>query len=259
MDYSITSVKTALNILKLFNKVNQPLSLTEICARTGLNKSTALRMVYTLNEEGFLVLSEETKKYKLGTYALQLGLSALYSLNISKIAEPLLKQLADETGFLVQMAIYENNHTIIIAKIYPLTKSPFNYRLASDVGGVMPTYCTGIGLLFLSQESDEYIRNYLDEIELISYTSTTETNVDKIMERISLIRSQGYAINNGEYDEGVLSICRPIYDHTHRMIAGISLSGMREMLYHSDFEKLKSLTQITAMKISQDMGYVENK
>ncbi|MEN6316185.1 MAG: IclR family transcriptional regulator [Clostridiaceae bacterium] len=256
VDYSITSVQNALKILKLFAHVNQPLSLMEICAQTSLNKSTALRMTYTLKEEGFLTVTEDTKKYKLGTSALQIGLSALYSLNLSNVAEPRLKKLADETGFLVQMAIFKSNNAIIIAKIFPLTKVSFNMRLASEVGGMMPTYCTGIGLLFLAHESDEFVREFLNNCSIVSYTSTTETDIEKIIERIRMIRRQRFAINNGEYDEGVVSICYPVYDHTQRMVAGISLSGIREAMNRSDIEKLKSMTLSCTMDISRDLGYM---
>lgn len=257
-DYSITSVQNALKILKLFAHVNNPLSLMEICAQTGMNKSTALRMAYTLKEEGFLTVTEDTKKYRLGTSALQIGLSALYSLNLSNVAEPRLRELADETRFLVQMAIFKSNNTIIIAKIFPLTKASFNIRLASEVGGTMPTYCTGIGLLFLAHESDEFVREFLNNCNIVSYTSTTQTDMEKIMERIKMIRLQRFSINNGEYDEGVVSVCYPIYDHTRQMVAGISLSGMREAINRSDIEKLKSMTQSCAMDISRDLGYISS-
>ena len=257
-DYTIKSVQTALSILKLFLPKNNELSFMEISRKTGLSKSTALRSVYTLKENGFSLHLEDINKYKLGSISLQLGLSALNSIDITKIAQPYMKELADSTELLCQLAIFENEQTIIILKILPPSRAKklFRTRLASDVGDIMPSYCTGIGLLFLAQEEDEDIYKYLRNTKLIKYTSTTEIDIDKILHRIRKIREERYVINNGEYDEGIFSICYPVYNHTNQMVAGISLSGIREIVLSLDVEELISYTRKTALEISNELGYM---
>ncbi len=256
-NYGIVSVERALSILKLFSDQNNSLSLMEICGLTGLNKSTALRMVYTLREEGFLEIEELTKKYKLGSSAVKIGLSALESLSLPKVADPVLRDLVDKTGLIAHLGILEGVNVVVISKIFPLNKSLSYMRLASRIGGIMPTYCTGIGQLFLSQESDEFIKEFLEKCEIIKYTSTTETDVNLIIERIHKAKKDGYLINNGEHDEGIISICYPVYDYTRRIIAGISLGGVRDVFYRLDFEPLRKATEHAAKLISEGLGYYD--
>ena len=74
----------------------------------------------------------------------------------------------------------------------------------SQIGGILPMHCTGIGLLFLSQHDNKYCREFLSRQPLDRYTTTTQTEIPQIMERIQNIRDLQYVINNGEHDEGIV-------------------------------------------------------
>ena len=253
-DYMIRSVQRSLEIMRLFLPDNRPLTQQEICKRTGMNKSTVLRMVYTLVAEGFLKQQEDGRGYIIGTEAMRIGLCAVDSLSLAKVANPILRRLSDETGFYTHLAILERNNVVVVSKTFP-TYVPFSARLQSTVGGILPIYCTGIGLLFLAQKPDEEILQILNSCDLVRYTTTTETDMDAIMQRIREARQTNFIMNNGEHDEGVVSVCLPIYDHTRKMIAGMSLGGIREVVYRHNVEKLKDSARRAAMDISRELGY----
>lgn len=251
-DYTIHSVQTALRILTLFIPDNEPLSLMEISRRSRLNKSTALRMTATLTGAGYLRIHPETRKYLLGTVALRLGLAAYDSLDLHKVAEPVLAGLAQETDCVVHLGSNEHHTVVIIDKVYPPHQS-FSIR-GSRVGGIIPTYCTGIGLLFLSQETDPFILQYLEGIDRIRYTPTTVTDIPAILERIRQIRLDGFCVNNGEHEEGIVSIAYPIQDHSRRFIAGISIGGIREVLAGREMDYLHRQVRQAAEEISKQLG-----
>jgi len=253
-DYMIRSVQRALEILRLFLPDNRPMTQQEICQQTGMNKSTVLRMVYTLEAEGFLKQQDDGRGYIIGTEAMRIGLCAVDSLSLAKVADPILRRLSNETGFITHLAILESNNVVVVAKTFP-TNVPFSVRLQSTVGGILPIYCTGIGLLFLAQKTDEQILQILQSCERVKYTTTTETDIDAIMQRIHETRQAGFVMNNGEHDEGVVSVCLPIYDHTRKMVAGMSLGGIREVVYRHNVEKLKNAARRAAMDISRELGY----
>ncbi|MEG2677737.1 MAG: helix-turn-helix domain-containing protein, partial [Oscillospiraceae bacterium] len=133
-DYTISSVQRALKILKLFVPSNDGLTLMDISNQSGVHKSTALRMVSTLKDAGFLKQSPESKKYRLGVAAMQVGLSSLDSLSLPKVSEPILRELADKTGFAVHLGIFESGNVIVLAKVFPVDKA-CSIRLASKIGG----------------------------------------------------------------------------------------------------------------------------
>lgn len=253
-DYAIKSVQRAMEIMCLFLPDNRPLTQQEICEKTGMNKSTVLRMVYTLVEGGFLKQVESGRGFVIGTQAMRLGMRAVDSLSLTKVATPILSRLSNESGFVTHLGIFERNNVVVVAKTFP-TNSSFSTRLQATVGGILPVYCTGIGLLFLAQRSDEEALEIVKGCDRIRYTTTTETDIDAIMERIRKTRETGFVINNGEHDEGVVGACFPIYDHTCKMVAGMSLGGIREVIYRYNMEKVKEQTRRAALDISRELGY----
>ena len=124
----------------------------------------------------------------------------------------------------------------------------------SQIGGILPMHCTGIGLLFLSQHDDKYCREFLSRQPLDSYTTTTQTEIPQIMERIQNIRDLQYVINNGEHDEGIVSACVPIYDYTNGMVAGISLGAVREAFERAGETHVLQMVQEAAAEISRLLG-----
>lgn len=252
IDYSIHSVQTALRILGLFIPRNEPLALMEISRQLALNKSTALRMTATLTGAGYLKIHPESRKYLLGTTALQLGLSAYDTLNLHKVSEPIISQLADSTNCVVHLCSNERDTVVVIDKVYPMHKA-FSVP-GSQIGGIIPTYCTGIGLLFLSQENDLFIRGYLEGSDRIRYTETTVTDIDAIMARIQQIRADDFCVNNGEHEAGVVSIAYPIRDHARRIVAGISIGAIREVMHGMDLAALHEQVRAAAQEISRQLG-----
>lgn len=253
--YNINSVQRALSVLKVFIPKNEPLSLMDISIKLSLNKSTTLRMLSTLKEAGFLKMDAETKKYTLGISALQLGLCALDSLSLASVSKPMLTELANKSGCVVHLGIFENEKVIVLSKIFPTDRS-FSVHLMSKIGGLLPVYCTGIGLLFLASQPDKSARRILKDTELIKYTQKTITNIDAIIARLAEIRKQGYAINDGEHEEGIVSFCYPIYDHLGTLTAALSVGKVREVVQtNEEAEFLKGLAKDAAEKISKELGY----
>lgn len=254
-DYTIISVTRALSVLKLFLPLNQPMTLKEISEKSNLNKSTALRMAETLLDEKFLSYDQETKKYQLGYNSLIIGLCKLSSIDLLNVSRPILEELAERTGFFIHLAILEDQNAVVVGKIIPSYKMGSTTQLISRIGGILPLYCTGIGLLFMSQKSDSSCREYLERHSLKKYTTTTVTDVESIIQRIRVARDKGYTVNDGEHDEGIVSVCTPIYDYTNKIIAGMSLGGIRELVARENRSELVSMTLSAANEISRRLGW----
>ncbi len=168
-DYTIASVQRALCILKLFLPDNQPMTLKQIADESDLNKSTALRMTTTLLNEKFLSYKEETRKYQLGYCALALGISKLASIDLIEVSRPILEELANRSNMFIHLAILEDEKVVVISKIFPKARMQSTTQLMSQIGGILPMHCTGIGLLFLSQHDDKYCREFLSRQPLGRY------------------------------------------------------------------------------------------
>ncbi len=254
-DYTIAAVKRALDILLLFDRKHPKLTLTEISQLSGIGKSSVLRILYTLCSQDFLYYSEDTKQYRIGAAVYRLGNGANAQIDLRHIARKHLGRLAEETGMVCYIGTRQGDKMLYIEKVMPLTM-PVWAQLTTKNEGTQELYSTGIGRLLLSKLSDEEVGQYLDRVQLVKHTDKTIVDRDRLMQIIREARETGISGNWGENEAFTYSICAPIYDVNHEMVAAMSLCGLKEMLYNDHYDRFVKMVRDTAMKISKEIGYL---
>ena len=191
-DYTITSVKKALDILKLFDDQHPSLTLSEISERSGIGKSSMLRFLYTLLQEDFVAYDEVTKKYSLGIELYRLGLMKFNSLDLRKIARRHLQTLSNELNMICYVGIREGDTLAMVDQILPITdrqallelirqarrdhysgnigeNEEHIYSLCAPVYGLSGTMVAGVSLCGLQDVvcSDQY-DSYLQRIRQVA-------------------------------------------------------------------------------------------
>ena len=179
-DYTISSVKRALDILKLFDESHRELTLSDLSQLSGIGKSS------------------------VGLEMYRIGLSKFNSLDVTKFARRHLQKLADEMGMICYIGIRQGDMLAMVGQILPPTV-PVWTQLTVLGGGVSQLYSTGIGRLFLSQDSDDEICRYLDRIQPKKYTDATITDRAELLELIHQAGKQKYSGNFGENESHVYS------------------------------------------------------
>src|SRR6266550_7438160 len=99
------SLARGLSILSAFRSGRPLLGVSDLSREVGLSRSTAHRYIATLAGLGYLQQDPPTRKYRLGPRVLDLGFSAINSMDLRELAVPHLQALSDETGYTVNMAI----------------------------------------------------------------------------------------------------------------------------------------------------------
>lgn len=254
--YSVRAVERVLNVLEVFKDNSSGFSLTEICLLTGLNKSTAFRLLNMLKERHYLKYNEDNRKYTLGLMALILGNAAFESLDIRKCSKPYLIEASNKTNLISHLGILDETHVIIIEKIWPSEKKNF-IKMVSEVGRIVPAHCTGLGKVLLSGKSDEFIRETYTERVFEIYSERTIKNVDMLLDSIRDIREKGYAVNCGEHEPYIQCITYPVYDVKGEIVTAVSLTGLIEKYKHIDQAFIHSILKSATAGISRELGYRE--
>ena len=244
-DYPISSVVRALKILKLFDKDHRTMSLTDISQRAGVNKSSVLRVLDSLEAEGFVRRSDETKKYMLGIELFKLGNSGYEFGDFRNLAHPFIKKAVDEIGLMAHLGIIEDDQVMVISKIWP-QNSVEAMALVSVVGGVVPPHCTGVGKVLLAFSDQETRKRVLDHCGFEPYTPKTITSRKKFEAELEKVRKLGYAVNNGEHESYIRCTTYPVYNGKGKLLAAISLTGLEQIVEEMDpqviHSALRSLT-----------------
>lgn len=254
--YTIAALDRALNVLILFDGEKSSYTLTELSQLSGIGKSTMLRILYTFCENGFLTYDENTRRYSLGIRVFRLGMAKMNTLDFRRIALRYLRPLSRETDMICYLGVRQEDMLVMVEQVIP-SRVPVWAQLMVRSGGETNLYATGIGRLFLAQNTDEEVIAYLDRTTTKQLTPETITDKQAILDMVRRARAEEFDVNQGESDLYIASLCAPIYDVDGHMVAGISLCGIKEQIngeYRMEYERM---VKETAAKISEQLGYAK--
>lgn len=249
---SLQSVSNALRVLKLFNDTDTQLGISEISRRMKIGKSTAFRLVTTLLNEGFLDQDKDSSKYYLGIELLYIGHLVQERITYLKEARPYLVSLSSSVNQTVHLLILNNGSAMFIDKVQG--SSLINMR--SSIGMSMPAYKTAGGKILLAQKNDKELMEYIHSTKLLASTENTITDPKELETAIKKARSDGYAVDNEESEEGLSCVAVPIYGFQRQPVAAISISGIASKIMNNLPEYVTSLKQVST-EISKKIGYME--
>ncbi|MFX3622520.1 MAG: IclR family transcriptional regulator [Ectobacillus sp.] len=241
------TVLKSLQILNLFLDHEQ-LSFQEIVQLSRLPKTSAHRMVSSLEDMGFLSRNMDGK-YELGLLFLQFGHLVAERLNIRKVALPIMRRLKEETGEAVNLVVRDDNEAIYIEKVDTTER----LRVYTQIGRRAPLYggaCPRILLAFLPEQERE---RYIEQTELISYANQTITDKQVLRDVLRDCRKNGFSISHSELENDSSAIGAPIFNYESRAVAGISVVGA-EIRFRNEQYAQNLVAKVT--EAARDISYL---
>ena len=249
--YKIDAVARGLEILALFTVERPSMNLSEIVKATQLSKSTAFRMVSTLELLGYLERDPETRQYHPGLKVLQLGFTALNSMDVAQIGQVYLKSLSEACGETTNMAIRDGAEIVYVARNTTWQIIGVNVQRGSRA----PAYCTSMGKAQLIDLSQKELLDLLGEGPYPKMAPNTIIYLKDMLLELEKIRQQGYAINDEELAIGLRSVAAPIRSNRGKMVAAINISVPGSRISRQEMEeKLAPKVVETAHLISLSLG-----
>jgi DNA-binding IclR family transcriptional regulator len=212
------TVQKALRILESLGE-RQPLRPSDIARQLSLSRSNIHRLLSTLEEMGYVERRPDAT-YCLGFKVFMLGSNFITPNDISDMAYPLMKRLADISQENVNLGVLYEQKVLYLNKI----KSPHNLKLDTPIGKMDPLHCTGLGKILLSGFCEEELKAY-------------------------------FSLDFEELEEGVNCIAAPIYDHKHQILAAISVSAPSVRLTNQKIKQLKAPLIENCTAVSKKLGY----
>jgi IclR family pca regulon transcriptional regulator len=250
------SLERGLAVLSAFRSGKPLLGVSELGRDVGLSRSTTHRYVVTLAALGYLQQDPATKKYRLGPRVLDLGFSAINSMELREIAAPHLRELSDETGYTVNMAILDDLDIVYVDRVRSAQAGQREIDLNLHIGARLPAYCTSLGKVLLAHLPADERKARLDRMDLAQRGPNTITSREALEAELDLVRTQGYAVNNEELAYGLRSIAAPVRTHDGAAPAAINLAVHSSMVASDDMAaRFGPALMRTAADISARLGY----
>jgi IclR family KDG regulon transcriptional repressor len=246
--YSIAVLGKALDLLDALD-IDEALTLTELSARVGIPKATALRVLANLEERGY-VERDAHGQYRLGMRLLQLGARKSAGLDLRTIARPVMKQLHAEFDETVNLAVPGDDGIIYI----DILQSPRGLRMAATVGMRDDYHSSALGKAMLANWPEARAVRVLGG-SLGRKTDRTVATIEQLRSELADVRRKGFAIDDEENEVGARCVGAPILDHRGSCVGAISVSGSASRLTAERIETLADRVRAAAATISRTMGY----
>jgi IclR family pca regulon transcriptional regulator len=250
------SLQRGLAILSSFQSGRPLLGVSELGRDVGLSRSTTHRYVATLVALGYLQQDPASRKYRLGPRVLDLGFSAINSMELREVAGPHLRELSDETGYTVNMAILDDLDIVYVDRCRSSQAGQREIDLNLHIGSRLPAYCTSLGKVLLAFLPGDERAGRLDRIGFARRGPNTITSRQALVTELERVREQGYAVNNEELAYGLRSIAAPVLSHGGAAAGAINLAVHSSMVSSADLgARFGPVLMRTAADISARLGY----
>jgi len=250
------SLERGLAILSAFRSGRPLLGVSELGREIGLSRSTTYRYVATLATLGYLQQDAPTRKYRLGPRVLDLGFSAINSMELREVAAPHLRRLSDETGFTVNMAILDGLDIVYVERCRSTQPGQREIDLNLHVGSRLPAYCTSLGKVLLAFQPPDVQASAIERIDFMRRGPNTVTSPTAFAAELARIRRAGFAVNNEELAYGLRSIAAPVLSHDGAAAAAINLAvHSSNVSVEHLFARLSETLRRAAAEVSAHLGY----
>lgn len=245
---SVQSVDRAVTILEILARTGES-GVTEIATELGVHKSTAFRLVATLEAHGVVEQNEERGRYRLGVGLLRLAGATTARLDVVQEARPICKALAASTGETVNIAVLSDRSAFYLDQVAGSSA----LQSHNWVGQHIPLHATSNGKVLLSGLEPERLEEVLGS--LAAYTSLTITKKSQLRKEVERVREQGYAVAVDELEIGLTAVAAPIRNAHGDGIASMSVSGPTFRLDGERVDEVVNLVVEAAIEVSRRLGW----
>jgi IclR family acetate operon transcriptional repressor len=247
---TVQSLSRALGLLNALAAQDDGLGLSEVAKRVGLAVSTAHRLLATLQQEGFVRFDGQRGVWTVGVQAYVVGSAFLRARELTAIARPVMRQLMEDSGETVNLAVEDRGEAIYVAQV----ESRQMMRAIARPGGRAMMHASGVGKALLAAMAQADRERIVAGHGLPRQTEKTLSTVNGLRAELDAIRKRGYAIDDEENAVGLRCVAAAIYDEHAQPIAALSLSGPKARIADAMIETLGRAVRDAARRITAALG-----
>jgi DNA-binding IclR family transcriptional regulator len=228
---SVQAVDRAAALLKAVANADRPATVPELARACALNRSTAWRLLATLEGQGLVERDPQTQRYSLGYAIFQIASGDDHD-SLVRRTHPALERLADETRATVSLAVAKRFNLVYVAQVdEPRALSP------NWLGRSLPLHATSGGKAFLAW-LPKAERDVLLAGRLKRYTPSTVTERRRLEQELAGDRRRGYSVCAGELEETLYGVSATVLDHRERPLAIVNVWGTSNRLPAERFPEI---------------------
>jgi IclR family KDG regulon transcriptional repressor len=227
---------------------DQPRGVTNLARELNMTKSNIHRLLNTLASRGYVRRLPEGGTYELTTKVWELGIMVRSRLSLVQVSHRHMVDLSDTTGELVHLSILDGFEVVYVDRI----ESQQPIASYTRIGGRAPAWCVATGKAILAHRPQKF-----DQLKrhLKPFSPASITDLTTLEQELADVRTQGYAINRGEWREDVFGIAAAIHDASGQVLGAVGISGPRIRFKPKKIKIWAAIVVDAARAISGNLGY----
>ncbi|MFH1114049.1 MAG: IclR family transcriptional regulator [Pseudomonadota bacterium] len=250
--YRVQSLDRALDILDCFDFENREFKLAGLAKRTGLNKTTVLRLVSNLVNRRYLKYDAASGSYSLGMRLFEFGSVIFSSFSLRKAAACHMTELQQQTASTVLLGTLMDDQLVYVDK----REGNGDLRIASEIGWRRAPHHGMLGMILMAWLPADSQAELLRKAPLVPITSRTITDPEAFRRRLAEIAKAGYVVEHGEVVEGCVGVAAPIRDYSRSVIGAIGVAIVEAQQDEASVQRSVEAVRRAAQLVSAELGHV---
>jgi DNA-binding IclR family transcriptional regulator len=250
-DGSVQSVDRALQILNLLADA-ESLGVSEISRILGVHRSTAFRLLATLEAHNYVVQEAHRGTYRLGFGVLRLSGQVAAHTDFIKEAKLVCDEIAGEVNETSNVAILDHGAAVNISQTTSTRLVSVTHQF---VGQRNPLHATSTGKVLLANGPADLLRSTLSG-ELESFTPHTITTATTLETHLEQVRARGWAAAIEEWELDTNAIAVPVHNPAGKVVAALSVTAPSFRMTPERFPVLVEMLRRHAQNLGTRAGSV---
>lgn len=246
---SVTAVLRVFGLLTALGEQKET-SLSELSVRLAMPKATVYRFLQTMKMLGFVRQEPESERYGLTMKLFELGAKALQHLDLIELAKPQMQMLSEKTSETIHLGVLAENEVIYINKV----DARYYLGMYSRVGKRAPIHTTAIGKAMLAWETPERRDAIIAGLRFTRFQQNSIISAEQFLEELVRTRQRKYGLDNQEFEEHVICMSAPIFDHWNSVVAGLSVSIPEFRFDPTRMDEYGEMVIAAGRAVSQGLG-----
>ncbi|HVV94539.1 MAG TPA: IclR family transcriptional regulator [Hyphomicrobiales bacterium] len=252
--YLAPPVQRAMRILRHIAEGDPVLNVSQTAKALDINRTTLLRLLYTLEVEGFIEKRPGGAGYQVGLAFLSLAASALVSQDLVQTATPIVARLAEELQLSAHLGVLDGTDVVYLVRRTPNTPLASNIR----VGSRLPAHATSMGRAILSCMSAAEVDDLYGDHTLARFSRHTATTLAALHAQLDADRDRRIAWSDAYFEAGISSCAVPVFDHSGAATGAINVSGPVGAFAEPAHRALiDAAIRRAGAELSQRLGWIE--
>jgi IclR family transcriptional regulator, acetate operon repressor len=245
----VRSVDRAASLLLALGELQGEAGVSELARAIGLHKSTASRLLATLEKRRLVHQDEDSGKFRLGLAVVRLGGQAERSIDLRLVSMSELESLARSVRETTSIHVRRGDDALTLAY------SDSSGMGRDRTGRTWPLHATAPGKVLLARQPErEVIR--LSRRGLERFTSNTIIRVDLLLDELARVRQRGFATAFGEHETGVNAVAVPVFDQRGAVVAALEIRAAGNRITPTRVPELLDRARFTAATVTAHIGGV---